>query len=39
MTGFLNLISEKENALWICGAGDKERPAGKVWEGLGYGFE
>jgi hypothetical protein len=23
----------------MCDAGDRERPAEKMWEGLGYGFE
>ena len=39
MTGFANFVSEKENGIWIWGAGDWERAAGKEWEGLGYGFE
>ena len=39
MTGFANFVSEKENGICIWGAGNRERPAGKEWEGLGYGFE
>ena len=40
MTGFPNLpCLKKKEGYGYEGAGKRERPAERVWEGLGYGFE
>jgi hypothetical protein len=39
MRGFPNLVSEKESGFMDISAGERELPAERKWEGLGYGFE
>ena len=39
MRGFPNLVSEKESGFMDISAGERELPAERRWEGLGYGFE
>jgi len=39
MTGFTDFVSEKESGIWTWGAGEWERAAERLSEGLGYGFE
>jgi len=39
MTGFPNIVSENESGFMDISAGEKERPAEKVWEGFRYVYE